>query len=96
MIILHNYNGSNNSAVLEPRTGQFSRTGGFEAKANDLTFEAKAEDFKMCPRERPQGQGRPRGVHLWQESLIDRAHREGKQIKNSKMQYSKAGFNAMM
>ena len=51
------------SAVLEPRTGQFSRTWGFEAKAKakDLTFEAKAKDFKMCPR----GQGRPRGLHLW-------------------------------
>ena len=35
-----------NSAVLEPRTGQFSRTWGLETK--DLTFEAK--DFKMCPR----------------------------------------------
>ena len=30
-----------NSAVLELRTGQFSRTWGFEAKA---------KDFKMCPR----------------------------------------------
>ena len=40
-----------NSSVLEPRTGQFSRT---------LGFEAKAKDFKMCPR----GQGRPRGLHL--------------------------------
>ena len=32
------------------------RTGGFEAKAKDL---------KMCPRGRPRGQGRPRGLHLW-------------------------------
>ena len=48
-----NFNDSNNSAVLEPRTGQFSRTWGLEAK--DLTFEAKAKDFKMCPR----------GLHLW-------------------------------
>ena len=31
-----NFNGSKNSAVLEPRTGQFSRTYGFEAKAKDL------------------------------------------------------------
>ena len=53
-----NFNNSKNSAVLEPRTGQFSRTSGLEAK--DLTFEAKAKDFKMCPR----GQGRPRGLHL--------------------------------
>ena len=44
-----NFNNSKNSAVLEPRTGQFSRTWGLEAK-----------DFKMCPR----GQGRPRGLHL--------------------------------
>ena len=33
-----------NSAVLERRTDQFSRTYGFEAKA---------KDFKMCPRGRP-------------------------------------------
>ena len=50
-----NFNNSKNSAVLEPRTGQFSRTWGLEAKAQDLTFEAKAKDFKMCPR----------GLHLW-------------------------------
>ena len=25
------------------------------------TLEAKAKDFKICPR----GQGRPRGLHLW-------------------------------
>ena len=43
-----NFNNSKNSAVLKPRTGQFSRTRGLEAKAKDLTFEAK--DFKMCPR----------------------------------------------
>ena len=48
-----NFNNSKNSAVLEPRTGQFSRTWGLEAK--DLTFEAKAKDFKMCPRR----------LHLW-------------------------------
>ena len=45
-----NFNIPKNSAVLEPRTGQFSRTWGLEAK-----------DFKICPR----GQGRPRGLHLW-------------------------------
>ena len=50
---LQNLNNSKSSAVLEPRTGQFSRTGGFEGMA---------KDFKMCPR----GQGRPRGLHLWQ------------------------------
>ena len=43
-----NFNNSKSSAVLKPRTGQFSRTWGLEAKAKDLTFEAK--DFKMCPR----------------------------------------------
>ena len=48
-----NFSNSKNSAVLEPRTGQFSRTWGLEAK--DLTFEAMAKDFKMCPR----------GLHLW-------------------------------
>ena len=41
-----NFNNSKYSAVLEPRTGQFSRTWGLEAKA---------KDFKMCPR----------GLHLW-------------------------------
>ena len=50
-----NFNIPENSAVLEPRTGQFSRTSGLEAKA---------KDFKMCPRGRPRGQGRPRGLHL--------------------------------
>ena len=63
-----NFNIPKNSAVLEPRTGQFSRTWGLEAKAKakDLTFEAKAKakDFKLCPRGRPRGQGRPRGLHL--------------------------------
>ena len=58
-----NFNFPKNSAVLEPRTDQFSRTRGLEAKAKakGLTFEAKAKDFKICPR----GQGRPRGLHLW-------------------------------
>ena len=50
-----NFNNSKNTAVLEPRTGQFSRTRGLEAKAKDLSFEAKAKDFKMCPR----------GLHFW-------------------------------
>ena len=36
-----NFNNSKNSVVLEPRTGQFSRTWGLEAKA---------KDFKMRPR----------------------------------------------
>ena len=38
-----------------------------EAKAKDLTFEAKAKDFKICPR----GQGRPRGLHLWKSNLSE-------------------------
>ena len=38
-----NFNNSKNTAVLEPRTGQFSRTWGLEAKA-------KTKAFKMCPR----------------------------------------------
>ena len=50
-----NPNGSKNSAVLEPRTGQFLRTSGFESKPKDL---------KMCPRGRPRGQGHLRGLHL--------------------------------
>ena len=50
-----NFNIPKNRAVFEPRTGQFSRTWGLEAKA---------KDFKMCPRGRPRGQGRPRGLHL--------------------------------
>ena len=57
-----NFNFPKNSAVLEPRTGQFSRTWGLEAKA---------KDFKICPRGRPRGQGRPRGLHLWLLLLTD-------------------------
>ena len=45
--------------VLSSSRGQ-ANFRGLEAKAKDLTFEAKAKDFKMCPR----GQGRPRGLHL--------------------------------
>ena len=56
------FNQSKNNAVLEPRKGHFRGLVGFEAKAKDLSFEAKtkAKDFKMCPR----GQKRPRGPHL--------------------------------
>ena len=68
-VFQRNFNCSKNTAVLEPRTGQFSRTWGFEAKAKDLTFEAKAKDFKMCPCGRSRGQGRPRGLHLWQQRI---------------------------
>ena len=51
--IPQNFNTSKNTAVPEPRTGQFSRTWGLEAK--ELTFEAKAKDFKICPW----------GLHHW-------------------------------
>ena len=44
---LQNFDDSETNAILEPRTEKFSRTSGFEAK--DLTFEAKAKDFKMYP-----------------------------------------------
>ena len=54
-VFQRNFNCSENSAVLEPRTGQFSRTWGFEVKA---------KDFKMCSRGRPPGQGRFRGLQL--------------------------------
>ena len=42
-----NFYNSKISAVLEPRTGQFSKICGLEAKAKakDLTFEAKAKDL---------------------------------------------------
>ena len=52
-VFQQNFKGSKTSAVLEPKTRQFSRTWGFEAKA---------KDFKMCPRGRPRSQGRPRGT----------------------------------
>ena len=52
-------------AVLEARTGHFVGLVGFEAKAKCLSFEIKAKDFKLCPRGRPRGHGRPRGLHLW-------------------------------
>ena len=44
-----------NSAVLEQRTGHFRALADFQTKAKDLTFEAKAKDFKLCPR----------GLHLF-------------------------------
>ena len=57
-VFQQDFNVTKNSVVLEPKTEQFSRTWGFQAKAKDLTFEAM--DFKMCPR----GQERPRELHL--------------------------------
>ena len=53
-----NFNCSKNTAVLEPRTWQFSKTWGFEAKA-------KAKNFKVCPR------GRPRGQDILQDSTSE-------------------------
>ena len=49
--------------VLSSSRGQ-ANFRGLEAKAKDLTFEAKAKDFKMCLRGRSRGQGRPRGLLL--------------------------------
>ena len=48
-VFQQNFNGSKNSAVLEPKKEKFSRTWGFKATAKDLTFEAKAKakDFKI-------------------------------------------------
>ena len=48
-----------------PRTKHFQKLIGFEAKAKNLTFEAKAENFKMCFLRCPRGQGRFRGLYLW-------------------------------
>ena len=42
------------SAVLELRTGQFSRTWGLEANVKDLIFEAKAKDFKITSSRTPR------------------------------------------
>ena len=64
---LQNFNRSKNSAVLEPRTGLFLKTRGFEGK--DLTFDTKAKNVKMCPRSSPRGQGRPRGLHLCHKAI---------------------------
>ena len=51
--------------VLSSSRGQANFQGLGASKAKDLTFEAKAKDFKMCPRGRRWGQGRPRGLQLW-------------------------------
>jgi len=57
------------TTVLDQGQANFREPGEFEAKAKDLTLEAK--DFKNCPRGQawspwgcPCGQGRPRGRHL--------------------------------
>ena len=68
-LVIFLFNRSKNNAVLEPRKGNFRGLVGWRngllislvmAKAKDLSFEANAKDFKMCPR----GQGRPQGLHL--------------------------------
>ena len=46
-----NFNRSKKNSVLEPRTGKFWRTLGFEAKAKDLIFEAKAKTSKCILEE---------------------------------------------
>ena len=53
-IVLSSSRGQGNFRGLEA-SRQRPRTWGFEAKD---------KDFKMCPRGRPWGQGRPRGLHL--------------------------------
>ena len=49
--------------VLSSSRGQANFRGLEASRPRPRTwgFEAKAKDFKMCPR----GQGRPRGLHLW-------------------------------
>ena len=50
-VFQQNFNGSKNSAVLEPRTGQFSRTKGFEAKAKDLRLRGQGlQNVSSRPR----------------------------------------------
>ena len=44
--------------------GNFRGLEGSRPRPRTWGFEAKAKDFKMCPRGRPRGQGRPRGLHL--------------------------------
>ena len=50
--------------MIEPRTGHFRGFVGFEAKGKDLSFAAKAKDFKMCPQGRPRGQGKSHNVTM--------------------------------
>ena len=42
----------------------FSRTCRFGGQGQNLTFEVKAQNFKMCSRGRFRDQGRPRGLHF--------------------------------
>ena len=43
-------NQSKSNAFPKPRTENFRGGVGFQAKANDLSFEARAKYFKMCRR----------------------------------------------
>jgi len=48
----------------------FQGPGGFEAKvkAKDLPLEAKAKDFKNCPRGQGHPRGRRNGTKLWAQT----------------------------
>ena len=54
-LVIFLFNLLKHKTVLEPRKGHFWELVGFKTKA---------KDFKMCPQERPRGQGCPRGLHL--------------------------------
>ena len=55
--------------VLSSSRGQ-ANFRGLEATAKDLTFEAKAKDFKMCPR----------GLHLWLRCCLNVSIHPGHEI----------------
>ena len=57
-LVIFLFNHLKNNAILEPRTENFRKLEGFEAKTKDLSFEAKAKEIKMCSR------GRLRELHL--------------------------------
>ena len=69
-VFQQNFNGS--KIVLSSSRGQGNFWGPKASRPRPRTwgFEVKAKDFKMCPRGRPRGQGRPRGLHLWSEVQI--------------------------
>ena len=50
-LVIFLFNESKNNAVLEPKMGHFRGFLGLDAKAKDLSFEAKAKELKKCPRE---------------------------------------------
>ena len=55
--------------VLSSSRGQANFRGLEASRPRPRTWpsraKAKAKDFKICPRGRPRGQGRPQGLHLW-------------------------------